>query len=408
MSQRQVRLEHVQGTRILGFDGLTVGDLLAANRLPQTLFQAYTTRGRELTPIPLFTPLADVPEGTEVVVRAIRNTLFSTILPNFADLPRTGGALQDGAGFTSIRSDPAGFAVEDRATVTPEQARQMIVDQVCDFSEEHLVGQSGCVFGLSGGGDSNALAYGLKKALPTERLCAFTLVFRDVMPAAAADRASVLCQELGLEHRVFTPESLQDFLGIRTSLDALYQDFESNFGHEALHFFGTFLILKTARRLGREKGFKDLAFGYNREDLLAELLFMLMNGHNPLRYPVRDLGDQRIIMPVWTSPKLLLDACHPRFSIENYRERDDHTTRQRSLAFYLAHTLDSAYPSFGLSLLTGARSTLDGSFADLAYDSEADLFITRQATPELLARVQALIGRHFSAESNGNEEPQSD
>jgi hypothetical protein len=225
------------------------------------------------------------------------------------------------------------------------------------------------------------------------------------MPAAAADRASVLCQELGLEHRVFTPNTLERFLGIFTSLDALYKDFESNFGHEALHFFGTFLILKTARRLGREKGFRDLAFGYNREDLLAELLFMLMNGHAPLRYPVRHIGEQRIVMPVWTSPKLLLDACHPRFSVENYRERDDHTTRQRSLAFYLAHTLDSAYPSFGLSLLTGSRTTLDASFADLAYDYESDLFITRQATPEILARVQGLIARHFQVETTERSSP---
>ena len=399
--QRQVRLEHVQGTRVLGFEGLTVGDLLAANRLPQTLFQAYTCRGEELTPIPLYTPLEAVPEETEIVVRAIRNTLFSTILPNWSS--RQDFEVVQGAGFATIRTDDFGQAVEVKASVTPDQARGMIVDQVGRFVQEHLVNESGCVFGLSGGGDSNALAYGLKNALPAEKLTAFTLVFRDVMPAAAADRASVLCQDLGLEHRVFTPESLEAYLGIRTSLDALYRDFEENFGHEALHFFGTFLILKTARRLGREKGFRDLAFGYNREDLLAELLFMMMNGHAPLPYPVREIGKQRIIMPVWTSPKLLLDACHPRFSIENYRERDDHTTRQRSLAFYLAHSLDSAYPSFGLSLLTGARDTLKGSFADLGYDSQSDLFITRQATPDLLSRVQQLIGRHFTDETSAKE-----
>lgn len=393
MGHRTIRLEHVRGSRVLGLDSLTVGDLLAANRLPQTLFQAYTRQGEELTPIPLYTPLDAVPEGTEVIVRAIRNTLFSTILPNWS--PPEDSELTQGTGFAAVRTDDHGEAIEARVSVTPDQARGMIVDQVNNFVREHRVTERGCVFGLSGGGDSNALAYGLRKAVPAEKLIAFTLVFRDVMPAAAADRASVLCQDLGLEHRVFTSELLRGYLGIKTSLDALYEDFETNFGHEALHFFGTFLILKTARRLGREKGFADLAFGYNREDLLAELLFMMMNGHAPLQFPVRDIGDQRIIMPVWTSPKLLLDACHPRFSVENYRERDDHTTRQRSLAFYLAHSLDSAYPNFGLSLLTGARGTLAASFADLGYDNQSDLFITRQATPDLLSRVQELIGRHF-------------
>lgn len=399
MSLRQVRLEHVQGTRILSFDGLTVGDLLAANRLPHTLFQVYMVRGADLTPIPAHTPLAAVPEDTEIVVRAIRNTLFSTILPSWSETTHDESVLRGGAGFTAIRNDGSGPAVEEQAAIAPDQARQMIVDQVQRFAAEYSIADAGCVFGLSGGGDSNALAFGLRAAIPAERLSAFTIVFRDVMPAAAADRASVLCQDLGLEHRVFTPEALEKFLGIRTSLDALYEDFEVGFGHEALHFFGTFLILRTARRLGREKGFGDLAFGYNREDLLAELLFMLMNGHAPLRYPVRQFGDQRIVMPVWSSPKLLLDACHPKFSIENYRERDDHTTRQRSLAFYLAHTLDSAYPSFGLSLLTGSKTTLDTSFAELNYDSESDLFITRQATPQILDRVQGLLARHFQSEN---------
>lgn len=206
-----------------------------------------------------------------------------------------------------------------------------------------------------------------------------------------------MCQGLGIEHRVLQPGDISELLGIETSLDELYTDFSSVFTHEALHFFGTFLILRTARKLAAEKGFSDLAFGYNREDLLAEALFMLMNGNRPLSFPVRQLGQHRLVMPVWQVPKLLLDACHPSFSLENYRERDPHTTRQRSLSFFLAHSMDSAYPSFGLSLLTGLVQTFQGSWGALSHDQDLDVFVTDQASSESVELVRAVLSKHFGA-----------
>ncbi|MEV8098935.1 hypothetical protein [Kitasatospora sp. NPDC085879] len=388
-----IHLEDVLSTRPLGLADLTIGALLAANRLPETMFQPYLVRGGEATPVPLSTQLADLPtDADELVVRAIRNTLFPTILPT--DPPERGGQ-QEGVGFRAMRTRPDGTAREVVTTVGAAEARTMVIDQVREFDRSYAVAESGCVFGISGGGDSNALAYGLANTVPREKLLAFTLVFGAVFSPAAAVRAGVLCQDLGIEHRVLQPSDISALLGITTSLDELYADFREAFTNEALHFFGTFLILRTARTLARERGATDLAFGYNREDLLAEALFMVMNGNRPLRYPVRPLGAHRVIMPVWKTPKLLLDACHPHFSLENYRERDPYTTRQRSLAFFLAHATDSAYPSLGLSLLTGLAGTLDGAWGELTHDEELDVFITRQASPESIDRVRRLLARHF-------------
>lgn len=172
------------------------------------------------------------------------------------------------------------------------------------------------------GGDSNALAYGLRAALAPDRLAAFTLVFGAVFTEDSAVRATALCQDLGIAHRVLRGPDIAELVGIKTSVDALYADFSQALGDEAPHFFGTFLILRCARVLTRERDFGDLVFGYNREDLLAEALFMVMNGRPPLPFPVRPIGAHRVAMPVWTVPKLLLDPCHPQFILENYRERD--------------------------------------------------------------------------------------
>lgn len=388
---KPIELEHVLGVRRLATTGATIDEMLALNSIPRTLVQSYFARGDALTPVPGWTRIEDVPEDVDrVVVRALRNTLFDTILPSERDNRRTG----IGAGVSDVRTDGASATAEG-ALLSPEDAKRLVAAEVVDFVAEHRMADRGCVFGVSGGGDSNALAYGLAEALPEGRLIGFTLVFRDIMTQAAADRATVLCQDRAIPHRVYTENGIGDLLGIRTSLSEMFADFESAFGEEAVHFFGTFLILRAARALASEQGFKDLAFGYNREDLLAELLFSVMNGRRPLAFPVRNLGEQRIVMPVWRAPKVLLDACHPAFSLENYRERDAHTTRQRSLAFYLGHSLDSAYPGFGMSLLAGASQVFEGMFGTLRYESDIDVFVTEQATSERVDRVRAALARHL-------------
>lgn len=386
-----VELEHVLGSRPLRTTGETIDEVLSLNAIPRTMVQSYFVRGAALTAIPGWTRLADVPSDVDrIAVRALRNTLFDTILPSTYDEPHTG----EGAGVPGITFD-GGRAVDSNVLISSEEAKSLVARQVSNFVGEHGVADRGCVFGVSGGGDSNALAFGLAGALPKDRLFAFTLVFRDIMTQAAADRASVLCQELRIPHRVYSEDETAKMLEVRTSLAAMYEDFDRAFGNEAVHFFGTFLILRAARIIARKQGVSDLAFGYNREDLLAELLFALMNGRQPLAFPVRELGDQRIIMPVWRAPKVLLDACHLRFSLENYRERDAHTTRQRSLAFYLGHSLDSAYPGFGMSVLEGAAKLFDGQFGTLHHDSGLDVFVTDQATPDRLDRVREALSRHL-------------
>lgn len=391
MTDHRTDLEHVRGVRTLRARPDTIDDLLALNAIPRTMVQVYLARGDALTPVPGWTRLDAVSSDVDrIVVRALRNTLFETILP-WGDDTRLSG---EGAGVAGI-SLADGVAVAEGALLNDARAKEMVTRQVVEFVEDHGVRDRGCVFGVSGGGDSNALAFGLARALPSDRLSAFTLVFRDVMTAAAADRASVLCQDLGIAHQVYSEDDTAELLRLRTSLPAMYADFQQAFSEEAVHFFGTFLILRVARTIAREQGFGDLAFGYNREDLLAELAFTLMNGRAPLAYPVRPLGDQRIVMPVWRAPKVLLDACHPRFSLENYRERDAHTTRQRSLAFYLGHSFDSTYPGFGMSLLDGASRSFRDGFGPLLHDAELDVYVTEDATPERVERVRSALARHL-------------
>jgi len=63
-------------------------------------------------------------------------------------------------------------------------------------------------------------------------------------------------------------------------------------------------------------------------------------------------------MPLWEIPKIILDACYPKYSIENYQERMDTTTFQRGIIYYLAHSIDNIYNIYnnlGLSLMYGVQ-----------------------------------------------------
>src|SRR3989344_8962390 len=69
--------------------------------------------------------------------------------------------------------------------------------------------------GISGGGDSNTLAQGLK-ALTLEnsnkRFIFFTIIFEPIWPTFAADRASELCLTHGLTHHVYRNEEIEKLL----------------------------------------------------------------------------------------------------------------------------------------------------------------------------------------------------
>lgn len=57
--------------------------------------------------------------------------------------------------------------------------------------------------------------------------------------------------------------------------------------------------------------------------------------------------------------------------------------------------MDSAYPSFGLSLLTGLSQALAGALGELSHIDDLDVFVTEQTSPENIEQVRELLAKHF-------------
>lgn len=379
-------------------DELTLADVLALRRLPANLFQAYVDSGDgRLQPLPIDTLLSALPHDSEVTLNCIMNPNFS----EFLEIVTTRHAAEHAV--TTV--EEVDFGREGCEKIVHElndaMAQSLVRERVTAFVAEQSRGDP-VVVGVSGGGDSNALIGALQAALVADgrRLVAYTLVCEPVWPETSAARAKTLCGRYGVEHRVLAGPEMERLLRMRSTVPALYAAFLARFGHNTAHFFATHMISLAGRAICREVGTNEYCLGFNREDVLAEALFSVLNGRAPLAFPVRRFGDIWLLMPVWEIPKLVLDACYPDLSKRNYEQRIP-TTPQRGLIYFLAHAIEGVYSNLGLSLLVGLNRIFDGAWPPLREDPEFDLHAESVLGDADLAAAREFLAEHFRPRMEG-------
>lgn len=383
-----------QEITIKAFDSLTLEEILRINRLPINLFQGYVINGKNLKPIPLNIRPVDLSDNTEIVLQCIRNTDLRQVLPQKTFYKKATDPI-------TVLHDLDFGEKECTETVhelNADSAQKIVEDKVSKFMKEHS-DASKVIAGISGGGDSNTLVRSLKKALTDnydeKEIICFTLVFDPIWPASAARRAIELCKENNVQHFVYKDSEIENLLRMRGSLKDFYIEFGQNFGTNTSHFFATYLISLIARKLCRDHGTNEYCLGFNREDVLAELIFSLMNGHKPLPFPTRQFGDIKLLMPLWEIPKIVLDTCYPKYSLENYQERLDTTTFQRGIIYYLAHSIDDVYSNLGLSFMYGIQKIFKNNWSELKQDKNWDLYISEYAEPTKINEIKKILRKYL-------------
>lgn len=370
---------------------LTLEEILRINCIPTNLFQGYIfDDNKVLKPIPLNIRPNDLSDNTEIILQCIRNTDLRQVLPQktfYRQINNPIIALHD-INFSETE------CTETIQELNADSAYKIVQNKVADFLTKYS-NSTKIIAGISGGGDSNTLVRSLKNINTKEVVC-FTLVFDPIWPASAAKRAMSLCKENNVQHIILQNRDIEKLLKMRGSLEDFYMEFSQNFGNNTAHFFATYLISLIARKLCREYGTKEYCLGFNREDVLAELIFSLINGHKPLAFPVRQFGDIKLLMPLWEIPKRILDTCYPKFSLENYQERDDITTFQRSIIYYLAHCLDDIYGNLGFSIMQGTRNIFENNWSELKQDKNWDLYVSEYAEQVKIKEVKELLQKYLN------------
>lgn len=392
---RSVKIKTASQEIILkAFDQLTLEEVLRINRLPINLFQGYVFSSEKMKPIPLNTSLKDINENSEVILQCIRNTDLRQVLPQKTFYKKIDNPI------TILHDLNIGEegCTETIYEINDIKAKNIIMAKVEEFMKEYSYAKK-IIIGISGGGDSNTLIKTLKKFSakndPSKEYVCFTLVFNRLWPSSGAKRASELCKENGVEHFIYNTKDIEKMLKMKRSLKDFFDEFSKSFGSNTADFFGTYFVSLIARRLCKKHETNEYCLGFNREDILAELLFSLMNGHKPLSFPVREFGSTKLLMPLWEIPKQILDACYPKYSIENYQERMDSTTFQRSIIYYLAHAIEDSYNNLGLSLMKGIKKLFSDDWSKLKYDKDWNLYISEYAEKEKVEEVKNLLKKYF-------------
>lgn len=398
---RKVKIKTVfQEYYLKVFNEFTLEDGLRMHRLPANLFQGYVAvKGQVENPIPLSTVVGAIDEHKEIILQCLRNTDLRQVLPQKTFYQRAEQPI------TTIHRLNLGEkeCTETIHEINEHEARKIVASKVEEFMTDYNHAKL-IIAGISGGGDSNILVRSLvnyinKNDRAKELIC-FTLIFEPLWPVSAAQRAAVLCGEHNIEHLIYRQKDIEEFLGMKGSLSDFFEEFSRSFGTNTSHFFGTYFISLIARKLSTKYQTNEYCLGFNREDVLAELLFSLMNGYKPLSFPVRQFGPIRLLMPLWEIPKIVLDACYPKYSLENYHERNDTTTFQRGIIYYLAHAVEDVYYNLGLSFMQGVSKLLAGDWAKLHHDKEWDLYISEYADHDKVSQVEDLLKKYFTSSIN--------
>ncbi|MEK9208107.1 MAG: hypothetical protein AAB922_06475, partial [Patescibacteria group bacterium] len=302
-------------------DSLTLEDVLRTKCIPPNLFQGYTKVGEEMYPIPLNTLIFVIPLEEKIILHCIRNTDLRDVLPQKTLYNRTQNPVVTIPEF-NFGNDGCSQIIHE---LNSDSAKKLVKEKIVDFIKKNSHANV-IIVGISGGGDSNTLAQGLKAFTlenPNKQFMFFTIIFEPIWTASAAERALELCLTHSFTHHVYRNKEIENLLEMKESLDNFYKEYCEKFGNHTSHFFGTYLISIVARKLCKQYHTNEYILGFNREDLLSDLLFSLMNGQKPLEFPVRNFGSTRLLMPLWNISKIILDACYPKYSFSNYGERKD-------------------------------------------------------------------------------------
>jgi hypothetical protein len=154
--------------------------------------------------------------------------------------------------FYQTMSNDEGAAHTTLARLSSTDCLHIVADRVQAVLSEHVEPDATVVVGVSGGGDSNAMLYGLSKAAEAG------LDIRPVIGKGIPDwdagvpRARALCEAHGLKLKVLEEDEMRDLLGVPADSLSLVERFEREFVGDDFEFLGTLMIRIVVRTRSRQ------------------------------------------------------------------------------------------------------------------------------------------------------------
>jgi len=385
------------GRQVLAGDGNErLVDLLNRHRVPWSAVAAYVVPkggGEPRLSPSLDTRLNEFEDAAEVLLYFNRNVnpfLFS--LDDFKTIESSGTDL--GTEYFYQRLDnEQGLAEAFLKKLSPDECKEIIADRVADTIRATVPAGSTLVVGVSGGGDSNALLYGLSK-LSDHDITIDPIILKGIPDwDAGVPRAQQLCENYGLDLTVMDESDVKELLGIPVDeTTPLIDRFEREFVGDDFEFLGTLLIRLALTKRAKDTGTSYICTGLNLEDVVCEAMFRVSSGMKPAPFPARAIGETTLVFPLWQCPKRIIDGCFPKYSLDNYDARYPCFSLGRNLYYSVVYAMQSQFPGY-LEQMTRGLSEM--SMKDpITYTFDEQLgFYTERAVPFPLRRkFQKMLG----------------
>ncbi|GAA3028117.1 hypothetical protein [Actinokineospora globicatena] len=385
------------GRQVLAGDGdERLVDLLNRYRVPWSAVAAYVVPhggGEPKLSPSLDTRLADFEDAAEVLLYFNRNVNpFLFALDDFKTIESADPSL--GTEYFYQRLDnEAGVAEAFLKKLSPDECKQIIAERVAETVRASVPPGSTLVVGVSGGGDSNAMLWGLS-SLVDHGITIDPVILKGIPDwDAGVPRARALCESYGLDLTVIDEDEVKDLLGIPVDDPTpLIDRFEREFAGDDFEFLGTLLIRLALTKRAKDMGTSYICTGLNLEDVVCEAMFRVSSGMKPAPFPAREIGDTTLLFPLWMCPKRIIDGCFPKYSLDNYDARYPCFSLGRNMYYSVVYAMQSQFPGFLEQLTRGLSAT---SMADpISYTFDEQLgFYTERAVPfPLRRRFQRMLG----------------
>jgi tRNA(Ile)-lysidine synthase TilS/MesJ len=339
--------------------------------------------------------LADLADTAELLLYFNRNVnpfLFSLARWKTVDSADPTGP--DATEYVYQRLDNArGNADVYLKKLSPPECRSAIAARVADTVREVLPAGSHLVIGVSGGGDSNSLLYGLSR-LVDHGLTLHPVIIKGIPDwDQGVPRAQELCASYGLDLRIMDENEVKGLLGIPEDSTPLIDRFEREFPGDDFEFLGTLLIRLALARHARDVGTRYICTGLNLEDVLCENMFRISTGLPPAPVPVREIGDVTLVLPLWQCPKRIIDGCFPKYSLANYQARYPCFSLGRNLYYSIVYSMQSQFPGFPEQLARGLSELAAQAPTLYTLDEQLGFHVERFVPLPLRARFLRMLGR---------------
>ncbi len=280
--------------------------------------------------------------------------------------------------------------------LSPQECRTAIADRVAATVREALPAGSHLVVGVSGGGDSNSLLYGLSR-LEQHGLTIHPVIIKGIPDwDQGVPRARELCASYGLDLRIMDEHEVKTLLGIPRDSTSLIDRFEKEFPGDDFEFLGTLLIRLALTKHAHDIGASYICTGLNLEDVLCENMFRMSTGLPPASVPVRAIGDVTLVLPLWLCPKRIIDGCFPKYSLANYQARYPCFSLGRNLYYSLVYSMQSQFPGFPEQLARGLSQLAAQAPPTYQFDEQLGFHVERFVPLALRARFLRMLGRDLT------------